>query len=67
MEYLKGETLSERLERSRGRLPAQTALQITWQIATALAAAHQKGIVHRGRKFRRDCLTQRALGHNCRR
>ena len=45
MGYYDGETLEQR-NRS-GRLSIQEALALTKQIASALAAAHQKGIVHR--------------------
>jgi tRNA A-37 threonylcarbamoyl transferase component Bud32 len=46
MEYLEGESLSECLARET-RLPEQRILQITSQAASALAAAHAKGVVHR--------------------
>jgi serine/threonine-protein kinase len=46
MEYLEGESLSECLARET-RLPEQRILQIVSQAASALAAAHAKGIVHR--------------------
>ncbi len=46
MELLAGETLSDRLERQGAFSPAE-ALPLLRQMAAALAAAHQAGIVHR--------------------
>jgi serine/threonine-protein kinase len=46
MEYLEGESLAECLARET-QLPEQRILQIISQAASALAAAHDKGIVHR--------------------
>jgi protein kinase-like protein len=45
MQLLEGETLAERL--ARGPMPVHEALDCAGQIAAALAAAHQIGIVHR--------------------
>ena len=45
MEYVEGETLRQRL--SAGRLQTREALDIALQIASALVAAHDVGIVHR--------------------
>jgi serine/threonine protein kinase len=45
MELLDGVDLDEQLER-RGTLPLHRAINIVSQIASALAAAHDKGIVH---------------------
>ena len=47
MEYLQGQTLAGRLEASKGKLSPSEAVQIGIQIASAVAAAHKKGIVHR--------------------
>ncbi len=47
MERLAGETLYARLRRMAGNLPVQETLHLTRQIADALCAAHQQGIVHR--------------------
>ena len=49
MELLKGESLSERLERE-GRLPLPLASSITTQLCRALHVAHVAGIVHRDLK-----------------
>jgi serine/threonine protein kinase/Tol biopolymer transport system component len=44
-EFIEGETLRKLLERSR--MPVQQVLDIAMQVAGALAAAHQAGIIHR--------------------
>lgn len=49
MELLRGETLAEHLSRS-GAFAPHEALPIVRQIATALAAAHRVGVVHRDLK-----------------
>jgi serine/threonine protein kinase len=49
MELLKGESLSERLERD-GCLPVADSARIVQQVASALFAAHQASIVHRDLK-----------------
>ncbi|MGE0546560.1 MAG: serine/threonine protein kinase [Kofleriaceae bacterium] len=46
MEFLDGESLAECLSRET-KLPEQRILRIVLQAASALAAAHDKGIVHR--------------------
>jgi Tol biopolymer transport system component len=48
LELVEGPTLAERLE--RGALPITEALLIARQIASALEAAHDKGLVHRDLK-----------------
>lgn len=50
MEFLRGQTLSERLRLLGGTMPESKALQLTWQLASALSAAHSKAIVHRDLK-----------------
>ena len=48
MEYLEGETLSDRL--ARGPLPLEQSLRYGGEIADALDKAHRQGIVHRDLK-----------------
>jgi hypothetical protein len=49
MEFLKGETLGRRITRL-GRLPVAEAIRLTRQIASALGAVHERGVVHRDLK-----------------
>jgi hypothetical protein len=46
MPYVDGESLRQRLDRD-GQLPIEDALEITQQVADALAYAHGHGVVHR--------------------
>src|SRR5438876_187203 len=48
LEFVDGETLQERL--LRGPIPIPEALEIARQIADALSAAHDRGVIHRDLK-----------------
>ena len=48
LELVEGQTLSEQLD--RGPLPVQESLELALQIAEALEAAHEKGVIHRDLK-----------------
>ena len=58
MEFLEGESLAECLSRET-KLPEQRILRIASQTASALAAAHAKGVVHRDIKPENLFLLQR--------
>src|SRR5436305_1858013 len=46
MQLLKGESLEDRLRRE-GRLPPAEVLRIGREVAEGLAAAHERGLIHR--------------------
>ena len=48
LELVEGETLSAQLK--RGPIPTEEALSLALQIAEALVAAHEKGVIHRDLK-----------------
>jgi len=48
MELVPGETLGDRIK--RGLMPPEEALNVARQIAEALEAAHERGVVHRDLK-----------------
>jgi serine/threonine protein kinase len=45
MEFIDGQTLKDRI--ARGPLPVEELLKVSIQVASALGAAHAKGIIHR--------------------
>ena len=49
MEYLKGESLAERLQ-MRGSLPEREVVEIADQILSGLSVAHSMGVIHRDLK-----------------
>ena len=49
MEYLEGEDLDHRLRRV-GRMPMEAVVHVVRQVASALNAAHDQGVVHRDLK-----------------
>lgn len=59
LEYVPGETLAARL--AKGRLPVREALAVCAQIADALAATHEAGVLHRDLKPANVCLTPKGL------
>jgi len=61
MEFLEGESLAQLVMRE-APLPVERALRIARQVASALGAAHAKGIVHRDIKPENIYLIQRGDG-----
>src|SRR3954471_16082006 len=60
MSYVDGETLAERVA-NRGPLPPREASRVLQEVASALAAAHGQGVVHRDVKPG-NILLERATG-----
>ncbi len=57
MEYLPGGTLKDRIL-ERGTLPSSTVVEVANQVAEALRAAHEKGVVHRDIKPQNVLVTE---------
>src|SRR3712207_4527443 len=57
MEYLPGGTLKDKIM-SRGALPPRTAAAVALQIAEALCAAHERGVIHRDIKPHNILITE---------
>ncbi|MBV9497046.1 MAG: serine/threonine-protein kinase, partial [Acidobacteria bacterium] len=55
-ELLEGETLRDRI--NRGAVPSRKAVELGLQMASGLAAAHEKGVVHRDLKPENVFLTR---------
>jgi eukaryotic-like serine/threonine-protein kinase len=55
MQYVEGETLASELQ--AGRVPTERALDLAEQIASGLAAAHARGVVHRDIKPQNVIIT----------
>ena len=67
LELVEGPTLADRI--AHGAMPIDDALPIARQIAQALDAAHEQGIIHRDRGRTSDCregpsdrMTSRPMG-----
>lgn len=58
MEHVPGGTLSERIERD-GALAASTVAEVAFQVADALGAAHEAGLIHRDIKPHNVLVTDR--------
>ncbi len=59
-EHVRGETLKERIQRA-GRLPVTEAVAYAIEIARALGAAHDRGIVHRDVKPQNVLINEEGL------
>ena len=59
LELVEGETLAEQLK--RGPIPVEECLKLAIQVAEALEAAHQKGVIHRDMKPANIMITERGL------
>jgi eukaryotic-like serine/threonine-protein kinase len=60
MQFLTGESLSERIERKSGPLPLAELIALAIQVTEGLDAAHQRGIIHRDIKPANIFVTNRS-------
>ncbi|MGD0792609.1 MAG: protein kinase [Terriglobales bacterium] len=58
MEFVGGQSLDKLLSRDDHKLPVETALQLTLELAEALDCAHGQGVVHRDLKPANILLTE---------
>jgi serine/threonine protein kinase len=58
MEFVGGQSLDKLLSRGDHKLPVETALQLTLELAEALDCAHGQGVVHRDLKPANILLTE---------
>jgi serine/threonine protein kinase len=58
MEFVGGQSLDKLLSRDDHKLPVETALQLTLELAEALDCAHGQGVVHRDLKPANVLLTE---------
>ena len=58
MEFIGGQSLDKLLSRDDHKLPVETALQLTLELAEALDCAHSQGVVHRDLKPANILLTE---------
>lgn len=58
MEFVGGQSLDKLLSREKRKLPVETALQLTHELAEALDCAHGQGVVHRDLKPANILLTE---------
>ncbi len=61
MDYLDGDSLTQRLQRMGGRMEPGPALSLILQVAEALTAAHSKGVIHRDLKPDKITPVEKAL------
>lgn len=59
MEYIKGQTLEERIDGDEGRLDFKALRRIALQVLDGLESAHQVGVIHRDLKPGNVMLTHR--------